>query len=359
MSAVASGVRDPRPIGSMDEVTAAKVAFLSDPASYSDHPPQVERRETHFAWVFLAGSRAYKLKKPSHLRGADWRTTEAREFACREELRLNRRLSAPTYLGVEPLIETPAGFRIGGDGRAVDWLLVMRRLDERRMLDSLLTTGKLSASDLDAVLRFLVDFYRSRDPLPFAPETYLGRITARIDEALTALQRPELGLPGERVAPLARELRGACESLRPELAGRASARRIAEVHGDLRAEHVWLGPPVQVIDAMEVYADLRMLDTAEEIAMLALDCQRTAVPWAAAYLRDHYRDLAKDPCSNRLFEFYMALRAATHAKLAIWHLDDPQQFPDPAPWRARALKSVAVALRHCQAAVRADLTLSA
>jgi len=359
MSAVAAGVRDPRSMGSRDEVTAAKVAFLSDPGSYPDHPPRVERRETHFAWVFLAGSHAYKLKKPSHLRGADWRTIEARELACREELRLNRRLSAPTYLAVEPLIETPTGFRIGGEGRAVDWLLVMRRLDERRMLDSVLTAGTLNASDLDAVLAFLVDFYQSRDPLPFAPETYLGRIRARIDEALTALQRPELGLPGERIEPLARELRRAFEALRLELAERATAQRIAEVHGDLRAEHVWLGPPVQVIDAMEVYADLRMLDTAEEIAMLALDCDRLEVPWAAAYLRDHYRSLSRDPCSNRLFEFYMALRAATHAKLAIWHLDDPQQYRDPAPWRARALQAVAVARRHCPAAVRADLTRSA
>lgn len=343
----------------MDEVIAAKVAFLSDPASYPDHPPRVERRETHFAWVFLAGSRAYKLKKPSHLRGADWRTTEARELACREELRLNCRLSAPTYLGVEPLIETAAGFRIGGDGRAVDWLLVMRRLDERRMLDSVIAAGELHAGDLDVVLGFLVDFYRSRDPLPFAPDTYLGRVRSRMDEALTALQRPELGLPAERIAPLAGELSGAFELLRPELAERASGHRIAEVHGDLRAEHVWLGPPVQVIDALEVYADLRMLDTAEEIAMLALDCERPATSWAPEYLRDHYRGLARDPCSNRLFEFYMALRAATHAKLAIWHLDDPQQFPDPAPWRARALRAAATALRHCRAAVPASLTRSA
>lgn len=343
----------------MDEVTAAKVAFLSDPASYPDRPPRVERRETHFAWVFLAGSRAYKLKKPSHLRGADWRTTEARELACREELRLNHRMSAPTYLAVEPLVETGSGFRIGGSGPVVDWLLVMRRLDERRMLDTVLARGELDASDLDAVVRFLVDFYRSRDPLPFAPDAYLRRVRSRLDEALTALQRTELGLPGERIAPLARELVGAFESLRSELAERARGQRIAEVHGDLRAEHVWLGPPVQVIDALEVYADLRMLDTAEEIAQLALDCERAGAPWAADCLRDHYRQRASDPCSNRLFEFYMALRGATHAKLAIWHLDDPQQFSDPAPWRARALKAVAAALRHCRAAMCADLTRSA
>jgi uncharacterized protein len=356
---VESAVRDPRPSGAMDEATAAKVAFLSDPASYPGHPPQVDRRETHFAWVFLAGDRAYKLKKPSHLRGADWRSTEARELACREELRLNRRLSAPTYLGVEPLVGTESGFRIGGTGPAVDWLLVMRRLDEQRMLSSVLASGRLTPSDLDAVLRFLVAFYRSRDPLPFSPDAYLRRVRSRIDEALAALQRPELGLPAERIAPLARGLIGAFDALRPELTERAKGHHIAEVHGDLRTEHVWLGPPVQVIDALEVYADLRMLDTAEEIAMLALECESPAAPWAATYLRDHYRQLAGDPLSIRLFEFYMALRAATHAKLAIWHLDDPQQCSDPALWQERALGAVAAALPHCRAAVPADLPRSA
>lgn len=354
MKAEKSGMGELRPVGGSDDATAAKVAFLSDPASYPDAPPRVERCETHFAWVFLAGERAYKLKKPSHLRGADWRTVQARELACREELRLNRRLSAPTYLAVEPLVETAAGLRNGGSGRAVDWLLVMRRLDERRMLDRVLDAGTLVRGDLDAVLRFLVAFYKSRDPLPFAPDAYLQRLHARIEEALTALQRTELGLPAARTAPLAQALHATFAALRPELEERATARRIAEIHGDLRAEHVWLGPPVQIIDALEVYADLRMLDTAEEIAMLALECERPAAPWASAYLRDHYRRLAADPISTRLFGFYMALRAATHAKLAIWHLDDPLQFPDPAPWRARALQAVDTALRHCRAAVPAD-----
>jgi uncharacterized protein len=331
--------------------TAAAVAFLSNPASYPDHPPGVEVRETHFAWVFLAGARAYKLKKASHLRGADWRTREARERACREELRLNRELSAPTYLAVEPLVETPTGLRIGGSGRAVDWLVVMQRLDERRMLDAVIAAGTLTRGDLDAVVQFLVRFYRSRTPLPFAPEAYPRRLTARIDEALAALQRSGVGLPPGRIEPLASELPAALAALGAQLFARAAAHHIVEAHGDLRAEHVWLGPPVQIIDALEVHADLRMLDTAEEIAMLALDCERPAAPWAPAYLRDAYRRLAADALSDELFELYMAVRAMTHAKLAIWHLDDPEQFPDPAPWRERALAAVDSALWHCRAAM--------
>jgi aminoglycoside phosphotransferase family enzyme len=202
------------------------------------------------------------------------------------------------------------------------------------------------------VLKFLVDFYQSRNPIPFTPDAYRRRLIGRMDEALMALQGAKSGLPSAHVAPLGHELRATLETLGPELARRANARRIVEAHGDLRAEHVWLGPPVQIIDALEVYADLRMLDMAEEIAMLALDCERPTASWAPAYLRDSYRRLALDTLSDRLFEFYMALRATTHAKLAIWHLDDPEQFTDPTPWRERALAAVATALRHCRTAAQ-------
>jgi len=331
--------------------TAAEIAFLSNPASYADRPSQVEVVETHFAWVFLAGARAYKLKKPTHLRGADWRTPQAREHACREELQLNRQLSAATYLGVEPLIRTPTGYRIGGQGVVCDWLLVMQRLDRRRMLDALLSAHAVTHSDLDAVLQFLVDFYKSRVPLPFAPETYLRRVAARLDEAINALEHPRAGLARADIDLCASVLRTAFAALTPQLATRATDHHVVEGHGDLRAEHVCLGPPVQIIDALEVYTDLRMLDTAEEIAMLALECERRGAGWAAAYLRARYRSRAADSCSDELFEFYMALRAVTQAKLALWHLDDPDQPPDPERWRERARAALVSVLYHCREAV--------
>jgi aminoglycoside phosphotransferase family enzyme len=332
--------------------TAAKVAFLSDPAAYPQHPAHVEVIETHFAWVFLAGTRAYKMKKPTHRQGADWSTTEARERACREELQLNRHLAAQTYLGVEPLVVTPTDLRIGGAGNAVDWLVVMRRLDERRMLRQVLAAHALTPGDLDGVLTFLVEFYRSRQPLPIPGNTYVRRLSARVDVALAALRRWEARLPAAEIDPLADELRAALQSLRAQLAERTEGGRIIEAHGDLRAEHVCLGPPVQIIDALEVYADLRRLDTAEEVAMLALDCEQPSAPWAPGYLRDRYRIIAADPCSDELFELYIAVRALTQAMLAIWHLDDPEQFPDPLPWQKRARAAANAALRHCRSARR-------
>jgi hypothetical protein len=43
---------------------ARKVSFLSRPDSYVPAPETVVTRETHMSWVFMAGERAYKLKKP-------------------------------------------------------------------------------------------------------------------------------------------------------------------------------------------------------------------------------------------------------------------------------------------------------
>jgi len=44
--------------------TAVLPDALLDPAAFPRLPASVELRETHISWVFLAGNRAYKVKKP-------------------------------------------------------------------------------------------------------------------------------------------------------------------------------------------------------------------------------------------------------------------------------------------------------
>jgi hypothetical protein len=70
---------------------ARKVAFLSRSEAYPDCPPGVIRCETHMSWVFLAGERAYKLKKPVRFPYLDFSTREARERTGGHVLALCRR----------------------------------------------------------------------------------------------------------------------------------------------------------------------------------------------------------------------------------------------------------------------------
>ena len=52
------------------------------------------------SWVFLAGDKVYKLKKPVRFPYLDFSTLERREAACRAEFSLNRRLAPDVYIGV-------------------------------------------------------------------------------------------------------------------------------------------------------------------------------------------------------------------------------------------------------------------
>ncbi len=337
--------RDKPPPATLGESTtlASKLAALGRPETYPGRPGDIESIQTHFAWVFLAGSHAYKLKKPIRLRGADLRSLRARERNCREELCVNSRLSPRVYLRVAPLVLNGDRLEIDAAGKIVDWLVVMRRLPRERMLDRCIGLGRVDGDDVEHIVGRLLAFYRSLHPEPLTAEQYLARIRSRLAEATDELGRPEFGLPPAPVAAARAELEAAYTVREEQLARRAEAGRIVEAHGDLRAEHVWLGPPVEIIDALEFDRHLRLLDTAEEVAMLVVDVMRLGDPGLATALRDAYRNLAADPVPLPLFSFYAALRAMTRAKVSIWHLDDAGQYPDPEPWQRRSLEFVDLA----------------
>lgn len=310
---------------------ATTVEWLSQPATYPDRPSRVERLETHFAWLFLTDTRVYKLKKPIRTYGVDLRTLAERERCCREELRLNRRLAAETYLDVVPLAAGERGLELGGSGAVVDWLVVMRRLEAMQMLDLRLRRERVAAADLARIVSHL----RLLDagPRGVRPQALLQGIAARLDEAIRETTRAEFALDRAVLEPLGGRLRAEFATLQPLLESRAG--RVREGHGDLRAEHVWLGSPLQVIDALEFAADLRMLDPAEDLAMLAVDLRRLGAAWADAALYGEYLRLSGDALPAPLWRFYRALRALTRAKVALWHLDDPTQADAVEHWRER------------------------
>jgi len=125
-------------------------------------PHVVEVRETHISWVFLAGDRAYKLKKPVTLPFVDYGTPDRRLAMCEEEVRLNRRLAPDRYLGVRAIVATPeGGATLGpvGDPDAIDHVVEMRRFDEASTLAARVVRGGVSRRELEAVGRRLAAFH--------------------------------------------------------------------------------------------------------------------------------------------------------------------------------------------------------
>src|SRR6266700_7092322 len=85
------------------------IAFLSDPVTYGLGVDRVEIIETHISLVFLAGDRAYKLKRAVEFPYLDFSTVERRRQACEAELALNRRTAPALYLEARGIVRTASG----------------------------------------------------------------------------------------------------------------------------------------------------------------------------------------------------------------------------------------------------------
>jgi aminoglycoside phosphotransferase family enzyme len=326
----------------------SKVAALSRPAAYPGNPETVEVIETHMSWVFLAGSMAYKLKKPVRYGRLDFRTVQARRFYCMEELRLNRRLADSVYLDVVPLkVSSVGAIRIDATGRVVDWLVMMHRLPRHLMLDRMLEDGTAGVEDLRGVAARLAAFYRSLPPAQVGRSQYLDSLAGEIDECERELCDPAFDLEADLVHSLCSRLRSVLNDRAHLFSTRVAAGRIVEGHGDLRPEHIYLGTPPAIIDRLEFSADLRTLDTVDELGFLALECERLGSPQLGTVLLDTYRGLTGDAAGEPLIHFYQSLRACTRAKITIWHLREAR-YRDCAKWPARARQYLGLAARHMQ-----------
>ncbi len=331
------------------------IAYLSDPRHYRGHPRSVQVVETHFAWVFLAGTQVYKLKKATRQTSMDYRTLAAREQGCRNELRLNRRLAPDVYRGVVPIGRTRGGCVTLDRAPAVlDWLVEMRRLPAERMLDRAICERRLKRSDLHRIVQRIVRFFRSAPPRPMGGRSYLARLRGQILENGRDLAARDLGLSRRSVECVTRSQLEFVAADAPALASRGA--RLIDGHGDLRPEHVYLGTrrsEACVIDCLEFEPDLRRLDPAEEVAFLALECERLGARELARVLIERYRAAAADLVGDALIHFYMSRRAATRAKIAAWHLRDEEFAGERRQWKARARSYLSDALDHIRSAHRA------
>ncbi len=319
-------------------ITHRKLRFLRRPRSHPGQERPVAVIETHFAWVFLTDSLAYKLKKPMRQDVMDYRTLSARERGCHNELRLNRRLAPSVYLEVIPLgIRRNGSLVLGRGGRIVDWLVKMRRLSANRMLDRAIATGSVTGRDLHELGMLFARFYADARKKPLQPGAYLDHLRSRVFENMRELRAPDLGLSARKVEELTdAQLQFIARNRRP-LGARGG--RLLDGHGDLRPEHVFLGSRWDapcVIDCLEFDPRLRRLDPAEELAFLALECRRLgSYSVARELLRGIWGEL-QDPVSDSVFLFYMSLRAAIRAKITAWHLRDRSLPPRVRHWKARA-----------------------
>src|SRR6516225_5149151 len=112
-----------------DEPQQPVINFLRDPATHGG--AAVKRIDTHAASVFLAGDRAFKVKRAVRFPFLDYSTLDKRRLACEAELAINTQFAPEIYRRVVPITREDNGALVlGGKGAPVEWAVEMHRFDE-------------------------------------------------------------------------------------------------------------------------------------------------------------------------------------------------------------------------------------
>ena len=291
-------------------------ALLGDPATHGGAP--VRRIDTHAASVFLAGERAYKVKRAVTFPFLDYSTLARRKAACESELEVNRPFAPGIYRGIVAITREPGGsLALAGVGEPVEWAVEMRRFDEEATLDHLADRGKIDADLADALARAVAAAHADAPIVEAEPWLEaLTRFVAQNDEAFRAA--PDL-FPTRDVAALTRGSHAALDRLHPLLAARGNRGLVRRGHGDLHLGNIALidGKPVP-FDAIEFDPLIAAGDVLYDLAFLLMDLIERGLTEAANLVLNRYlaeSRRAEDLDALAALPLFMSLRAAIRAKV--------------------------------------------
>jgi aminoglycoside phosphotransferase family enzyme/predicted kinase len=294
--------------------------------------------ETHTAWLFFAGDRVYKVKKPVHLGFLDFRSVEARARACADEVALNRRLSPDVYLGVAEIR--------GPDG--CEHAVVMRRMPDELRLGHLLRTRTDLAAEVDQIASLLARFHSDAQIPDDAANLGSARLLrARWDDGLDLLERTGV-VPSADVQETRRLAHRYLAGRQGLLRARVTAGRVRDGHGDLLTDDIFCLPEgPRILDCLEFDRELRIGDTLADVTFLAMDLEHQGAPAYAQRLLDRYAALSNDRWPRSLEHHYVAHRAHIRAKVSAIRAGQTTG-EESARAAAESRKLTSLGLRHLQ-----------
>jgi aminoglycoside phosphotransferase family enzyme/predicted kinase len=301
------------------------LAFLADPATHGG--AAVERVDTHGAAVFLAGDRAWKLKRAVRFPYMDFGGRDRRRDFCRREVELNRRTAPSLYLGAVPVTRRADGrLALDGQGEPVDWVVAMRRFDGRMLFDRMAAEGRLDRALAEDAARAAAAFHAAAEPRPGEGGAEAVRWVA--DDNADEIAAMGDIFPADRARALAEATRAALGRAEGLIDRRSREGGVRLCHGDLHLRNIVLldGRPT-VFDGIEFDDRLTVIDVWYDLAFLLMDLERRGRRDLANAAMNAWIAETGDVEGLALLPLFASLRAAVRAKVGA---SGAAAQPDPA-----------------------------
>lgn len=299
---------------------------LLDPAVYPHPVERVELLQTHISYVLLAGDFVYKVKKPVDFGFLDYSTLAKRRFYCRQEVKLNSRFCADTYLGVISIRRDGKRYSLSRGGQVVEYAVKMRRLPLKRRLDTLIEHGQATPQMLASLGEHLAQLHKRAETNPAIART--GELGIRQAWRENFKQwKPYIGrtITAEQHEHLKRYARSFIQRHGSLLKLRAESGRVRDCHGDLRSDSVVFRDrgDICIFDCIEFNRRFRYTDVAGDVGFLAMDLDYRDHHELATAFVDRYLRQSGDSTLQTVLPFFQCYRAAVRGKVEGFLLDVP------------------------------------
>ena len=298
------------------EDQTAVVDFLAAASTHGE--AAVERIDTHASIVFLAGSRAYKLKRAVRFDYLDFSTCERRRELCKAEVTLNRRTAETLYLGTVAVTrERDGSLALGGEGTPVEWLVEMKRFPQDALFDRLASAGRLDIDLMTELGAAVAAFHRNAE----SRTDHGGRAGMSWVIDGNAAGFDEFGRSCFEPQEIQRVIDGSRRELdrvADLLERRRASGMVRQCHGDLHLRNIVLidGQPT-LFDGVEFNDEIACVDVLYDLAFLLMDLWRRRLPPHANRVWSRYLGETRDFGGVPLLPLFLSCRAAVRAKTTV------------------------------------------
>jgi len=314
-------------ISSNNSFLPAYVEYLLLPGSYPHPVDAVQLLQTHISFVILAGEYVYKWKKPVNFGFVDFSSLAKREFYCRRELLLNRRLCPAIYLDTVSLCKEGSSYKLQGRGPVVEYGVKMARMPESGMLNRVIAAGGLKEQHLAAIVEILVPFYHNAEQGDEVRANGSVAAVARTISDNFHQTRAFVGGPAlsrDRFT-LIKKATDAFLRQRDLFTQRMETACIRDCHGDLYSNNICLAEngTIHIFDCLEFNDRLRAIDICSDVAFLAMDLDYHGLTALSDFFIKLFRQRSGDEGLLQLLDFYKCYRAYVRGKVGVLAAADP------------------------------------
>jgi uncharacterized protein len=323
----------------MDATLPDLIRQMLQPGFYH-HPVRepIQLLQTHISYILLTGEFAYKVKKAINFGFLDFTTLENRHHFCKEELRLNRRLSPELYLAVLPIVRDANHYRLETSDievtKVVDYTVQMRQFPQDALLSHLFERDKLTPAMMQELGISIAQFHAqaeiNTDMQGYGCMAAVQKV-ATSNYAISA-EFIEGGSKNDRAFTQTQAQYNETQQFTNQFFSQHSdwfvqrqvEGKIRDCHGDLHLNNICYYPDkIRIFDCIEFNPAFRITDVIYDAAFLVMDLEFQGRVDLANLFLNTYLEQTGDYWGAALLPLYLSMRAYIRGNVNSLALKDP------------------------------------